>query len=71
MGVDRVKVLEAAQKYTEKKMPAKALVEYRKLLAVEPNDARTHLKIADLQVKMEAFEEACKTYEGLAKLYAK
>jgi len=61
VAIDRDKVLDAAQKYVEKRKYDKAVLEYQKIIAVDPNDARTLLKIGDLQSKMEAFAEAIQT----------
>ena len=49
MAINRDKVLEAAQKYVEKKKYDKAVAELRKLVEADPNDARTLLKIGDLR----------------------
>ncbi|MDB5216830.1 MAG: hypothetical protein JWO86_4757, partial [Myxococcaceae bacterium] len=39
MAINRDKVLEAAQKYVEKKKYDKAVIEYQKLIDADPNDA--------------------------------
>ncbi len=70
MAIDREKVLQAAQKFVEKKKYDKAVLEYQKLVADDPNDARTLLKIGDLQSKMEAYPDAIGTYERVGKFYA-
>ena len=70
MAIDREKVLQAAQKYVEKKKYDKAVIEYQKLVAADPNDARTLLKIGDLQTKMGTYPDAISTYEGVGRLYA-
>ena len=71
MAIDRDKVLQAAQKFVEKEeADDKAVAEYQKLVAEDPNDARTLLKIGDLQSKMEAFPDAIGTYERVGKFYA-
>ena len=70
MAIDREKVLVAAQKFVEKKKYDKAVVEYQKLIQEDPNDARTLLKIGDLQSKMEAYADAIGTYERVGKHYA-
>lgn len=71
MAIDREKVTQAAQKYVEKKKYDKAVLEYQKLVQADPNDARTLLKIGDLQLKMGAHEQAIATYESVGNLYAK
>lgn len=70
MAIDRDKVLQAAQKFVEKKKYDKAVIEYQKLIQADPTDARTLLKIGDLQSKMGAHEAAISTYETVGKLYA-
>ena len=70
MAIDREAVLQAAQKYVERKKYDKAVLEYQKIIQVDPNDARTLLKIGDLQLKMEAYAEAISTYERVGKFYA-
>ncbi len=70
MAIDREKVLQNAQKFVEKKKYDKAVLEYQKIIQEDPNDARTLLKIGDLQSKMEAYGEAIATYERVGKFYA-
>jgi tetratricopeptide (TPR) repeat protein len=70
VAINRDKVLEAAQKYVEKKKYDKAVQEYQKLIDADPNDARTLLKIGDLQAKQGLHAEAISTYETVGKLYA-
>lgn len=70
MAIDREKVLQAAQKFVEKKKYDKAVLEYQKLTQEDPNDARTLLKIGDLQSKMEAYADAVATYERVGRFYA-
>src|SRR5262249_25048844 len=71
MSVDREKVLATAQKFVEKKRYDKALAEYRKLVERDPNDARTLLRIGDLQAKMEQYADSIATYERVGTYYAK
>ena len=70
MAIDREKVLAAAQKYVEKKKYDKAVLEYQKLIQEDPNDARTLLKIGDLQSRWRRYADAISTYERVGKLYA-
>ena len=70
MAIDREKVLAAAQKYVEKKKYDKAVAEYQKVIQEDPNDARTLLKVGDLQSKMETYADAVATYERVGKHYA-
>ncbi len=68
--LDRDKVLLAAQKLVEKKRYDKAILEYQKIIAEDPKDARTLLKIGDLYLKMEQYVEAITTYERVGQFYA-
>ncbi len=70
MAIDREKVLAAAQKYVEKKKYDRAVIEYQRIIQEDPNDARTLLKMGDLQLKMEAYADAISTYERVGKFYA-
>jgi tetratricopeptide (TPR) repeat protein len=70
VAINRDKVLEAASKYVDKKKYDKAVIEYQKLIDADPNDARTLLKIGDLQAKQGLHAEAISTYETVGKLYA-
>ncbi|HXN32860.1 MAG TPA: tetratricopeptide repeat protein, partial [Polyangiaceae bacterium] len=70
MAIDREKTLVAAQKYVEKKKYDKAVIEYQKVIQEDPNDARTLLKVGDLQSKMEEYAGAVATYERVGKFYA-
>ncbi len=70
MAIDREKVLDAAQKFVEKKKYDKAVLELRKIIQADPNDARTRLKIGDLESKQERYADAVATYEEVGKQYA-
>jgi tetratricopeptide (TPR) repeat protein len=70
VAINRDKVLEAAQKFVEKKKYDKAVAELRKLVEADPNDARTLLKVGDLQAKQLLYADAISTYESVGKLYA-
>ncbi len=70
MALDRDKINQAAQKFVDKKKYDKAVLELQKLVQADPNDARTLLKIGDLQAKMAAYGEAINTYESVGRLYA-
>jgi tetratricopeptide (TPR) repeat protein len=70
VAIDREKTLVAAQKYVEKKKYDKAVIEYQKVIQEDPNDARTLLKIGDLQSKMEEYAGAIATYERVGRFYA-
>ena len=70
MAIDREKVLLAAQGFIQKKRYDKAVAEYQKIIQQDPDDARTLLKIGDLQSKMEAHADAVATYDRVGKYYA-
>jgi len=70
VAIDREKVLDAAQKFVEKKKYDKAVLELRKIIQADPNDARTRLKIGDLESKQERYADAVATYEEVGKQYA-
>ena len=70
MAIDRDKVLQAAQSFVEKKKYDRAVLEYQKIIQEDPNDARTLLKIGDLQSKQEKYAEAIASYERVGKHYA-
>jgi tetratricopeptide (TPR) repeat protein len=70
VAIDREKILVLAQKYVEKKRYDRAVVEYQKVIEEDPNDARTLLKIGDLQSKMEEYAGAVGTYERVGRFYA-
>ncbi len=70
MAVERDKVLQAAQKLVEKKRYDKAVVEFQKLVADDPKDVRTLLKIGDLYLKMEQYADAIATYERVGTFYS-
>lgn len=70
VAIDREKILQAAQKYVDKKKYDRAVQEYQKIVQEDPNDARTLLKIGDLQARMMAFPEAIATYDRVGQFYA-
>ncbi len=70
MALDREKILQAAQKHVDKKKFDKAIQEYQKIVQQDPNDARTLLKIGDLQARMEAYAEAIATYDRVGQFYS-
>lgn len=70
MSVDRTKVLEAAQKHLAKGAFDKAIAEFQKLVAADPSDVRTWLKIGDLQSKIGQSRDAVDTYLRVADQYS-
>jgi tetratricopeptide (TPR) repeat protein len=67
---DREKILQAAQRYVDKKRYDRAIAEYQKIVQEDPQDARILLKIGDLQARMEAYPEAIATYDRVGQYYA-
>ena len=47
----------------------KALLGFQRMLAEDPNDMRTLLKVGDLQLELEDYAEAVATYERVASFY--
>src|SRR5580704_8083417 len=70
VAADRDKILEEAQSLVEKKRFDKAIVEYQKLLAADPKDARVVLKLGEAFVKAERYENAVSAFEQVAQLHA-
>ncbi len=70
MPTDREKILHAAQKFVDKKKYDRAVAEYQKIIQQDPHDARTLLKIGDLQSRMEAYGDAIATYDRVGQYYA-
>jgi len=70
LALDREKILQAAQKHVDKKRFDKAIQEYQRIIQQDPNDARTLLKIGDLQARMEAYAEAIATYDRVGQFYS-
>jgi tetratricopeptide (TPR) repeat protein len=70
VAIDREKTLQAAQKYIERKRYDRAIAEYQRIVQEDPNDARTLLKIGDLQARLQAFPEAIATYDRVGQHYA-
>jgi tetratricopeptide (TPR) repeat protein len=68
--IDREKTLQAAQKYIEKKRYDRAIAEYQRIVQDDPNDARTLLKIGDLQARLAAYPEAIATYDRVGQYYS-
>jgi len=69
VAVDRDKTLQTAQKLVDKKKYDKAIAEYRKLIADDPGDVRTLLKIGDLHLRLDSHEDAISTYEQVGEYY--
>ncbi|MBM4282243.1 MAG: tetratricopeptide repeat protein [Deltaproteobacteria bacterium] len=71
MAINREKVLEGAMKLIAQSKFDKAIVELEKIVAEDPKDVRTLLKIAEtLHVKMGKRREALDRYNRAATIYA-
>jgi tetratricopeptide (TPR) repeat protein len=70
LAFDREKTLQVAQKYIDKRKYDRAILEYQKVVEHEPNDARTLLRIGDLQARLGAHAEAIATYDRVALYYS-
>jgi tetratricopeptide (TPR) repeat protein len=68
--MNREKVLDEAQKHFEKKRFEKAIAEYQKLVADDPNDVRSLIRIGESFLKLESYADAIRTYEAVGNLYA-
>ncbi|MBN2804345.1 MAG: tetratricopeptide repeat protein [Deltaproteobacteria bacterium] len=71
MAINKSKITAGAQKYASKGQLEKAIVEYQKILKVEPDDIRTCLKIGDLYTKMGQRGSATNAYLKVASQYRK
>ena len=63
MSFDREKTLATAQKHIRKGNVDRAIREYERLLDEDPRDLRSKLKLADLLVKVDRFDDALRAYE--------
>jgi tetratricopeptide (TPR) repeat protein len=70
VAINREKVLLEAQKLVDKKKFDKAIAEYQKVVADDPNDVRTLLKIGDIHLRLQQFSEAIGTYDRVAQFYS-
>lgn len=71
MGLNKRKVLDAAQKYLQKGNLDRALKEYQKVLEADPRDANVRLKVGDVQLRRGKSEEAIEAYFEVAKQFMK
>lgn len=71
MAFDREKILQTAQKHVDKKKFDRAIVEYQRIVQHDPNDARTLLKVGDLQSRLGQYAEAIATYDRVGQYYSK
>lgn len=70
MGINKNKIILAAQKYIQKGQVDKAIAEYLKIVKDDPKDIKTWLRIGDLYAKKGAKQEAVATYLKVAEYYS-
>ena len=71
MAFNREKSLAAAQKHLRNGKVERAIKEYEKVVDNDPEDVRSKLKLADLFVKANRFDDALRGYSEVAYSYAK
>lgn len=69
MPANRHKLVREAQRLVARKKFSKAIDLYRKVVAADPKDVRTLLKIGDLYLKLDKHERALSTYEQVGEYY--
>ncbi len=69
MSANRHKLVREAQRLVARKKFSKAIDLYRKVVAANPKDVRTLLKIGDLYLKLDKHERALSTYEQVGEYY--
>ncbi len=70
MAINRDKILQEAQKLVDKKRFDKAIAELQKVVADDPADVRTLLKIGDLYLRVDQHADAISTYERVGNYYS-
>ncbi|MFK5925794.1 MAG: tetratricopeptide repeat protein [Desulfuromusa sp.] len=70
MATNKDKLLESAQKNLKKKQVAKAIKDYIKIVELDPSDARSRQKLAELYVRSNKTTEAYEQYESIAKYFS-
>ncbi|NUO53235.1 MAG: tetratricopeptide repeat protein [Polyangiaceae bacterium] len=70
MAFNRDKILQEAQKLVDKKKYDKAIAELQKVVADDPADVRTLLKIGDLYLRLDQHADAISTYERVGNFYS-
>ncbi|MCP3102441.1 hypothetical protein LZ198_26565 [Myxococcus sp. K15C18031901] len=67
---DRTQVLEAAEKARGRRRIGKAIAEYKKILAVDPDDAHVNSRVAPLFFKKGLEDEAAQAFARAARVFA-
>jgi len=71
VAVNKDRIRASAHKHLQKGNLPKAIREYERLIAGDPNDVRSLLKIGDLQQRQGHNELACDAYSQVAQTYSK
>jgi tetratricopeptide (TPR) repeat protein len=69
VSIDRAKALKAAQKYLAKGQLDRAIIEYEQVVALDPKDPRSLLKLGDLYTRVGDNKKAVATYRKVALQY--
>ena len=69
VSIDRAKALKSAQKYLAKGQLDRAIVEYEQVVALDPKDPRSLLKLGDLYTRVGDNKKAVATYRKVALQY--
>ncbi|PIR25388.1 MAG: hypothetical protein COV43_05820 [Deltaproteobacteria bacterium CG11_big_fil_rev_8_21_14_0_20_42_23] len=69
--LNKESILEQAALFLEEGKIDRAIREYEKILAIDADDTRVHLKLAELYSKNKQLNQAIKSYCEVAKTYAK
>lgn len=69
--MSKEKIVEQAEKYLKSGKLDKAIKEYQKLVAEDPQDVRAKLKVADIYARKKEIPAAIKIYREVAEHYAK
>ncbi|MCE9667051.1 tetratricopeptide repeat protein [Myxococcus stipitatus] len=67
---DRTQVLEAAEKARGRRRIGKAISEYKKILAVDPDDAHVNSRVAPLLFKKGLKDEAARAFSRAARVFS-
>ncbi|PIR18287.1 MAG: hypothetical protein COV46_00695 [Deltaproteobacteria bacterium CG11_big_fil_rev_8_21_14_0_20_49_13] len=68
--INKEKILELAKKLTQEGRLDRAIIEYERLLQLDPEDLRIKIKIAELFVKRKQIQDAIRLYKEVASAYA-
>lgn len=69
MALDRLKLIETAQRHVEKRQYNKAIALLRRVVGADPSDTRTWLRLGDVYTRAQQLPEACDAYLRVAQTY--